>query len=320
MTLDQQDQNATGDHDHALKPQTSWVAGLPGRHVVGPYVQSNALERLRVWEVRKYCQIKPALSSQGDDFISHSDDLESGDYALTAILRCVLLELGADLAFISLLDDSTQYFIAGATRSAEPTTARSSVESTQWYGCDAVLHAGGLCNRTIRLAGDSALYEEFDMRTQDYTKSLPFVNGDIARLRYYAGVPLTTPEGHAIGTLFVMANEPAETSLSAHQQKFLCDSAVQVMRQLKQAVQALEGERIANFNAAISSLARGPQTPNSENSTSSSRSKERSVTAAEGALQLQNFYDHSAKLLLDGFDFGSVFLQEVPLHQGNNQT
>lgn len=320
----QEDGSGSPRRDESGPPQAdcmtagpSWSADLPGRRVIGAYIQDTAQERVRIWEVRRYCQVKPALVSCNDVFSTVADDEGAGDYALTAILRCLLLALNADIAFISLLDDTTQYFVAGAARPRQPENARSPLESNQWYGCDAVLHAGGLCNRTIRLTGTNSLYEEFDMSTQEYTRSLPFVNGEIASFRYYAGVPITSPEGHAIGTAFVMANSPRNSGLSPHQHAFLSDSAMQIMKQLEQAVQALEGERISAFNAAVTSLARIAPTPGTTSSSSLPSAAAR-LTAPEAAMQLHHFYGHAAELLLNGFEFGAVFLQEVKLSGATN--
>ncbi|KAF1968500.1 hypothetical protein BU23DRAFT_602116 [Bimuria novae-zelandiae CBS 107.79] len=72
----------------------------------------------------------------------------TADYALTALLRCLVYELDADLAMVSLLDETTQYFLAGASR-ANVKAAQVTLESTRWYGCDTVLHAGGLGRYTL---------------------------------------------------------------------------------------------------------------------------------------------------------------------------
>lgn len=304
--------------EHSLKEKASWFADLPGRHVVGQHVRQNTRERLRVWEVRRFCQVKPALLTY------HSNTNESvaygggeGDYALTAILRCVMSELQADIAYVSLLDDQTQYFIAGATRSQALEAARASHESTQWFGCDSVLHAGGLCNRTLRLEGDFALYEELDMSTQDYTRELPFVDGRVASFRWYAGVPITTSEGHIIGTVFLMANKPAQAFLSPRHHDLLCTSAQQIMKQLDQAVQALEGRRLTVINAAVTSLARARHTPQYSEESPAIRCSSPRLEAAQATTQLRDFYQRASQLLLEGFEFNTVFLQEVPLHSSS---
>jgi hypothetical protein len=73
----------------------------------------------RIWEVRRFCQVMPSVvqyergvrSSEGVQSVSEPNG------ALAALLRCVIYQLGADLAMVSLLDDHTQYFISGASRS-----------------------------------------------------------------------------------------------------------------------------------------------------------------------------------------------------------
>ena len=73
----------------------------------------------RVWEVRRFCQIMPSViryerrnrSSEGEQSVSEPNG------ALAALLRCVIYHLGADLAMVSLLDEHTQYFVSGASRS-----------------------------------------------------------------------------------------------------------------------------------------------------------------------------------------------------------
>ncbi|KAK3636448.1 hypothetical protein LTR56_014235 [Elasticomyces elasticus] len=302
---------------HALRSKDSWASDALSRRVLGRVSATCMTDHLRTWQVRRFCQVKPALVSYATRSTTGKaagTDIAEGDFALTAILRCVLLELRADLAFISLLDDTTQYFIAGTTSLTDPWVAEASFESTQWYGCDTVLHAGGLCNRTIQLDGPSSIYEEFDMSSEDYTKSLPFVNGEIASFRHYAGVPIVTSDGFAIGTLFTMANEPAKSALSRSQHQFLCDSAAHVMKQLEQAVQALEAQRTAQFSSAIVSLARDTHQPDSERDSSPPRTPKRRTTQSENKSSLDSHYHQAAQLLVDKLDLDEVFLQELPLH------
>ncbi|KAK3639376.1 hypothetical protein LTR56_012544 [Elasticomyces elasticus] len=302
---------------HTLRTKASWAADLSNGRVVGQVDPSCVTDHLRTWQVRRFCQVKPALVSYTTHSTAHTgvgSDLAEGDYALTADLRCVLLEMQADLAFISLLDDTTQYYIAGMSSLTDPKLAKASIESTRWYGCDSVRHAGGLCIRALSLVGKLSIYEEFDMSSQEYTKSQPFVNGEIASFRYYAGVPIVTSDGFTIGTLFVMANKAAEAALSSSQHHFLCDSASHVMKQLEQAVQALEAERTAQFSSAVVSLARDTREPDSERSSSQSRSPTRRTKRRENKLSLETHYHRAAELLVDNFELDEVFPQELPLH------
>jgi hypothetical protein len=157
---------------------------------------------------------------------------------------------------ISLLDEHTQYFLSGAT-SNDINDARISLESARWYGCDSVSHHGGLCERTITLEhklGAPVFYEELDLGKTERTQDLPYVNGTTADFRHYVGMPLTSPDGLNIGTVFAMSKTPAKDALSEPRQQYLYQTTKHVMRQLVQAVQALEGKRAERHNEALSAL------------------------------------------------------------------
>jgi hypothetical protein len=76
-------------------------------------------DRARGWQVRRFCQVLPSMvkyerrGHAGHPVYSGSEP----DGALAALLRCVVYQLGADLAMVSLLDEHTQYFVSGASRS-----------------------------------------------------------------------------------------------------------------------------------------------------------------------------------------------------------
>ena len=68
---------------------------------------ADIADRQRVWEVRRFCQVRiahPPPSACGED--------SQGDAALSALLRCLLYELDADLAAVTLQDDQTQHFLS----------------------------------------------------------------------------------------------------------------------------------------------------------------------------------------------------------------
>lgn len=77
-------------------------------------------DHARVWEVRRFCQVLPSMVAY--ERKDHAGLQRYFDYkpdgALAALLRCIIYRLEADLAMVSLLDDHTQYFVAGATRSS----------------------------------------------------------------------------------------------------------------------------------------------------------------------------------------------------------
>jgi hypothetical protein len=76
-------------------------------------------DRARGWQVRRFCQVLPSMvryerkGNAGHPVYSSSKP----DGALAALLRCIVYQLDADLAMVSLLDEHTQYFVSGASRS-----------------------------------------------------------------------------------------------------------------------------------------------------------------------------------------------------------
>lgn len=73
----------------------------------------------RAWEVRRFCQVLPSVVQyeRGDRSSEGAQSVSEPNGALAALLRCLIYHLGADLAMVSLLDDHTQYFVSGASRS-----------------------------------------------------------------------------------------------------------------------------------------------------------------------------------------------------------
>jgi hypothetical protein len=143
-------------------------------------------DRQRLWEVRRYCQVRPVLGRNDVDGGELSEEpqvaeLSPPDAALSSLLKLLMDRLDADLAMVSLLDEETQLFLAGAGKD----NSESAVKSAKWFGCNQVSHYGGLCERTITIDSTQhpAIYEELDMSRTSRTKSLPYVNGTLAK--YY---------------------------------------------------------------------------------------------------------------------------------------
>ncbi|KAI4692474.1 hypothetical protein J4E81_006889 [Alternaria sp. BMP 2799] len=302
-------------------------------------------DRARVWEVRRFCQVLPSVVKyvRGSDAGLTSRPLEphgryvknEPDGALAALLRCVIHQTGADLAMVSLLDDHTQYFISGASRANADEAKVTLEDSTRWYGCESVTHHGGLCERTITRqnepGGSMALYEELDMAELERTKHLPFVQGDIAKFRHYAGVPLNPYGGPNIGTVFTFSSTPSHGGLSDAHRSYLFETASHIIRHLEQAVEALEGKRVLKFNQGVASLLKmgtsaGLAAQPAHKNLSSGGHTEHEVLVSNlypaAALQL---YHLSATLLYDTFEFDGVRIQELgsssnknPIWNGSN--
>ncbi|MBD2234488.1 PAS domain S-box protein [Phormidium tenue] len=111
----------------------------------------------------------------------------------------------------------------------------------------------GLCASAI-LQGE--VYAIADVRQDPRTVSHSLVQGKMG-LRFYAAVPLTTPDGHALGTLCILDRQPRQ--LTADETQTLVDLASLVMdqlelRQLNQSLAvnaALRAAELAERNAEL---------------------------------------------------------------------
>lgn len=114
------------------------------------------------------------------------------------------------IALISLVDDKRQWF-----------KARIGIDATE------TPREIAFCAHTIQQP--DILVVNDATRDSRFAQN-PLVTGE-PQLRFYAGTPLTTPEGHALGTLCVLDNRPGE--ISAEQQKALARLGRQVIAQLE---------------------------------------------------------------------------------------
>jgi hypothetical protein len=264
---------------------------------------ADIADRQRVWEVRRFCQVRTAHppSACGED--------SQGDAALSALLRCLLYELDADLAAITLLDDRTQHFLS-VIHKAHIHDAH--VSTTKWYGCDEIAHRGGICQKTIAIQqtpGDYQVFEILDLSAEESTKSLPVVTGAVANFRHYAGVPLNTPEGLNVGTVFVFRNTSPEASLSPEKCRFLTETADHAMRQLLQTVESLEYKRSLRCNSAVSSMLDSHDSTPAPDPTHSPGSAKATRLYTSFA---QEIHTTAANLLHQVFELEGVMIQELP--------
>lgn len=100
---------------------------------------------------------------------------------------------GVDVAFISFLDADRQWVKASVGLD------REEIPLDQCF-----------CTHTIESEGPLVVE---DARDDDRGRDSPLVTED--GLRFYAGVPLRTPDGHAIGTFCIMDSDPQQLSEEA---------------------------------------------------------------------------------------------------------
>jgi hypothetical protein len=270
-------------------------------------------DRQRLWEVRKYCQVKSILGrhdvhdGKTDKGPQMTAEPSRPNAALSSLLQLLMDRLKADMAMVSLLDEEAQFFLAGTRKDS----TELPVEFIKWAGCDQVSHFGGLCERT--LAVDSthppAIYEELDMSQSHRLKDLPYVDGTIAKFRYYAGAPVKTATGIPIGTVFVMSDQPS-SGLGAAKQQLLTDTADNVMHQLALTLQALEGERLMQFQSATGALLLQRQK-------NSVYQRGKGLTRKQSSLNQQpdyilEVYQHAADVMRRSLDLKGVLFQHVP--------
>jgi hypothetical protein len=268
-------------------------------------------DRRRLWEVRKYCQVRPALGRNNIDggkspAVSEVAETCTPDVALSSLLQLLVARLDVDMAMVSLLDEETQFYLAGAHKDV----TKPATESAQWFGCDQIAHAGGLCERTIAIDSTQGppIYEELDMTENPRTKDLPYVSGTYASFRHYAGAPVKTAAGIPVGTVFVLSNQPS-SGLDASQQQILTDTADNVMRQLTLNLHALEGERLMQFqNTTAAVLQRQqPSLPD--------RKEPKPTRKSSGLNQQPNYvveiYRHAAEVMRRSLELEGVLFQHV---------
>lgn len=127
--------------------------------------------------------------------------------------------LGMPIALITFIDEDRQWVMASVGIKLEGTSRE---------------HA--FCAHTIM--GDEVMVVE-DTHADERFKDNPYVLGDPC-FRFYAGAPLLTREGHALGSICVLDTKPRR--LSPSQRAYLKDLANQVVHllELERAARALK--------------------------------------------------------------------------------
>ncbi len=156
----------------------------------------------------------PRLASLGPAAaLDTGRETELDDLAALAAAVC-----GTPIALVSLVDSERQWF-----------KSRIGLDPAQ-TPC-----AVAFCDHAIRQPGEVLVVA--DARTDPRFADHPLVTG-APHIRFYAGAPLVSPDGHVLGTLSVLDREPR--ALSPAQRRALATLSHQVMSQLELRRQALE--------------------------------------------------------------------------------
>lgn len=149
----------------------------------------------------------------------------SSDPVLTAFAQLAAHKLSCERSFISIIDGTTQYIIAEATRSISLVHDNQHAKDDGLYlGMQTLPINWGVCPSTIRIFTDRAFQETistpniFANTTQyiikDFAKEPVFVNRPYIvgwpHMRFYAEVPVKSHSGYVIGSICVVDNEPRE--------------------------------------------------------------------------------------------------------------
>ena len=143
------------------------------------------------------------------------------------ITRLAAAICGTPMASVTLVDDHRQWF-----KSRFGLKASETPRDISFCG-----HA--ISTRDVMIVADAAADPRF--------RNNPLVTGD-PHIRFYAGVPLTDPDGHCLGTLCVIDRVPRELTASQREALTLLSGQVMVL---------LESRRqVARLKQAQASLAR----------------------------------------------------------------
>ena len=144
-----------------------------------------------------------SLADYDLDYSAHHDDFKD-------LLKLAAKVAGTSISLVNLIDNYTLWTISNHGMSNGNTPREESV-----------------CQHTI-VSNDH--FEVPDFTKDDRFKNEPFVTGG-PELRYYYGVPLTTPDGHNLGALCVLDTGPK--TLSPEKTELLKIIADEVVNRLK---------------------------------------------------------------------------------------
>ncbi|KAI4724544.1 hypothetical protein E4T49_07724 [Aureobasidium sp. EXF-10728] len=212
-------------------------------------------DALRERETYKYYQPLQDLH-QASQTSSATGPGSQPDRALTAFAQLAAFRLRARRTFVSLIDRKYQYILAEATRtlSLEKNTVDDDKDNL-WVGALAFERRATPCEYAAGLlvAPDLLLAEDKgdvivfpDLSEHVLFKDHALVT-EVPHGRFYAGVPIISPNGYNIGVFCVLDDKPRAEGLSTTEIAFMKDMAVTIMNHLAMVRATAELNRSQNM-------------------------------------------------------------------------
>ncbi|KAI7088863.1 hypothetical protein KC356_g3000 [Hortaea werneckii] len=250
----------------------------------------RSLEWARDQEFYKY--YAPYRAAVTADYVDSPRDgrlRSADDKALLAFAQLGALRMRARRCMISLFSRGHQFVLAEATKtlSLQSDQVDDPEDAVSWGVCQIPREAEPLCENTIRLpeqfidSADGHKTEVGIVTFPDLTQhpvysGYPFVCGGSPPTRFYAGVPIRTASGVALGSYCVLDDHP-RSGVSANEIAFMKDMATTVLVHLEMVRASEEIKRNERLVRGLGSFVEG------ENSIADFRRKSGSSLISEPA-------------------------------------
>ncbi|KAK8002317.1 impB/mucB/samB family protein [Apiospora arundinis] len=188
----------------------------------------------------------------------------SPDEALAAFAQLAVLRLNVKRAMVSLIDKTHQMILAEATRNLFVGLAGDTPSADLWLGSAILVRQDAVCEHCLTntyTARDPANAQSMfsapalvvpDCRNDERFHTRPYVASEPG-VRFYAGVPIISRNGHKIGA-YAVSDERPRHGLTIEELQFMQGVAQAVMEHLEWAqdrVDRCKGERIVRGLASF---------------------------------------------------------------------
>ncbi|KAL6229567.1 hypothetical protein BDW75DRAFT_224931 [Aspergillus navahoensis] len=230
-------------------------------------------------EFYKYCQLpqRPGLLDRPPVSPRTEQNVEllpqsSQDTTLTALAQLGALRLNAQRCMISLFDRRTQYILTEATRTLSLQDDRVHVDGDAlWLGSSVIPKEDGICHLVCQESSLNARQCDSDaacaLVVPDLTKDDRFNKRQYVvkapHLRFFAGVPIRSRRGIAIGAFSVSDGQTRPGGLTPLEVRFMTDTAAAVMNHLEMVRSHEQNRRGANMISGLGNFVEGGIFPSS---------------------------------------------------------